>query len=175
MPDDVQLAVRGFIDLGQWLLDEWGSRGLKIAGQVDAGTATVDDVVNDGTDLATLALNSLVLIVSEFFDAAAVLTGEQDQPHIVSSANFDASGGVNVIGTDRVLRLAGALIDDFGDVALPETRVTIVPSELLPNQTQFHLEADVTGYPAVGYSGTVNVLDGPTGNILETVFVSLAG
>jgi hypothetical protein len=165
-------AVAGYIDLGKWLLDEWGGRASKFATRLDTRTVTANGVVADSADCAALAVQSLALIVNEAFDAAAVLTGKQDRPHIVFSGTFSTGNDPGAVKSVRTLRLAGPLVADLGHDALPVSVVIIEPDALRAGETEFHLEADATGHQAVGYSGTVLVLN-EKGDLIEPISVWL--
>ncbi|MEQ1786784.1 MAG: hypothetical protein ABL966_07010, partial [Acidimicrobiales bacterium] len=85
MGSGMQEAAEGYVELAQWWIDTWGTHVTKIAAKVDAGTYTADDGVADLSECASLAAESLVLLVNEAFDAAKILTGEQDGPNIVDT------------------------------------------------------------------------------------------
>lgn len=170
MTTGVQLALQGYIGLAGYLLGEWGDYASTIATQLDAGTLTADDVANNLANGTILAAQSAVLVVNEAFDAAAVLSGSQDQAQIVDSQPF--ATGAGVVASVRTLRLAGPLVADLHNDSLPEAVVAIVPTVLQIGDTSFSLQANATGHHAGGYSGTVNVLDA-TGAVVDSVTVWL--
>ncbi len=173
MATGARLAVLGYIQLGEFLLDQWGHLATTIATQLDAETLTADTVATNFSDCAVLAAQSLALVVNEAFDAAAVLGGSQDLPLEVKSPTFSTASAGGADASVRTLRLAGPLVADLGNDALPASVVTIVPAVLEAGETDFHLDADATGHQALGYSGTVQVLD-DTGAVVESVPVWLA-
>ena len=167
MATGFELAVDGYIDLAKWLVQEWGNRALNVAAHLDAGTCTADQAAADAGDCAMLGIQSATLIVNEALDAAAVMTGQQDLPHVVVSPPFSTSDG-GFATSIRTLQLAGDLVADLGADRLPALVVTIVPASLKAAETTFYLRADATGHDAVGYSGVVNVskADGtPVGSV----------
>jgi hypothetical protein len=169
MATGARLAVLDYIRLGESLLDKWGDLARAIATQVDSQTLTADTVTTNASECALLAAESLVLMVNTAFDAAAGCAGGRARPRPVRSQTFSTSDSARV----RALRLAGPLVADLGNDALPVSVVTIVPAVLQAGATDFHLEADTTGHQALGYSGTVQVLD-DTGALVESVPVWLA-
>ena len=172
MATGARLAVLGYIQLGEFLLDQWGQLARTIATQLDAETLTADKVATNFGDYAALSAQSLALIVNEAFDAAAVLGGRQDEPLEVPSQTFFTSAADGASARVRNLRLAGPLVADIGSDALPVSVVTIKPDVLPAGRTDFHLEANVTGHQALGYSGKVQVLDA-AGAVIESVPVWL--
>ena len=185
MATGVYFAVEGYVQLAQWLVDQWGQLATKIAKQLDAGTLTADAATADAGDGALLAAQSLVLVVSEAFDAAAVLGGEQDRPLVVLSHSFATTAGADA-QTVRTLRLEGPMVADLGNDQLPTSVVTIVPgtarrgrrqalpSTLQPGENAFHLEVDATGHHAGCYAGTVQVVRDDSGAVIESISVWLA-
>lgn len=167
MPTGVQLAVEGYVDLARFLVKSWGDLASKIATHVDAGTLSADDAVADATEGGLLAVQTVVLVVNEAFDALAVLSGAQDRPHIARSQPFSV-GSSSVGNGIRTLQIRGPLVADLGQDQL--TNVTIVPATLHPGETTFHLEVDAAGHQAVGYSGLLDVLD-QQGNVVESIAV----
>jgi hypothetical protein len=158
MATGARLAVAGYIELGQWLLDHWGDHFEKIAAQIDTGTVTVDAVVQDTAECAMLSAQSVVYTLTEAVDAVSLLRDTQDQPNVVPSVSFPVDR--NLIGPgQRFLRLAGPLAAALGSDTIPETSVQIVPSELGANDTGFSLTVDATDHPAGLYTGAVRVLD----------------
>jgi hypothetical protein len=158
MATGARLAVAGYIELGQWLLDHWGDHFEKIAAQIDTGTVTVDGVVQDTAECVMLSAQSVVYTYTEAVDAVALLRGSQDQPNVVSSVSFPVNR--NLIGPGlRLLRLAGPLAAALGSDTIPETSVQIVPPELGADDTGFSLTVDATDHPAGLYTGAVLVLD----------------
>ena len=159
MATGARLVVLDYIDLTEWLVNAWGDRASKIAARLDAGNYTADKAVADASSGAALAMQSLARMVATAFDAAAFMTGEQDQAHIVVSPVFSTADGGGLPDSVRTLRLAGPLVADLGRDALPVSVVSIKPPALRTGETTFRLEADATGHQALGYSGKVEVLD----------------
>lgn len=174
MATGFELAVEGYIDLAKWLVQEWGNRALKVAAHLDAGTCTADQAAADVGDCAMLGMQSAALVVTEALDAAAVMTGQQDRPHVVLSPPFSTSDGGGLPTSIRTLRLAGDLVADLGADRLPVSVVTIEPASLKAAETTFYLRADATGHDAVGYSGAVNV-SMADGSPVESIDVWLLG
>jgi hypothetical protein len=168
MATGARLAVLDYVRLGELLLDKWGDLARTIATQVDSETLTADKVTTNASECALLAAESLALMVNAAFDAAAGFAGGRSRLQPVHSQTFSTSDSARV----RALRLAGPLVADLGNDALPVSVVTIVPAVLEAGDTDFHLEADTTGHQALGYSGTVQVLD-DTGAVVEPVPVWL--
>ena len=172
MASGAKLAVLGYIGLGEFLLNAWGDLASTIATQLDSGTVTADEVASNLSTGAILAAQSMVLIVNEAFDAAAVMSGRQDQAMIVESQSFTTAAATGAVAGTLTLELAGPLVADLGNDSLPESVVAILPGILQPGDTTFHLEANATGHHAGGYSGNVEVLDGAR-NTVDTVSVWL--
>lgn len=175
MSTGARLAVEGYLQLAQWLVTTWGARASSMATKLDTGTYTTQDAAADLSACTSLAGESMVLLVNEAFDAAAVLSGAQDQPNIATSPTFSVSPLPSMAtSVVRTLHLSGPMVADLGTDALPVSVVSIVPPSLLKtSDTQFHLVADATGHSGMGYSGTVDVRD-PAGNHLESVPVWIA-
>ncbi len=174
MTTGARLAVEGYLQLADWWLESWGAHATSMAKKLDAGTYTADDAASDLSTCASLAVETMVLVVNEAFDAAAVLSGAQDQPNIATSPKFAVSSSPAPTGNlVRTLHLAGPLLADLGTDSLPVAVVSIVPGSLNPGDTVFELVADATGHAGVSYSGAVNVHD-PAGNLLESVSVWIA-
>ena len=169
MATGARSAVVGYIRLGEFLLGKWGDLARTIATQVDSEALTADTVTTNASECALLAAESVALMVNQAFDAAAVFAAGQGRAQTVRSETFSTSDAASV----RALRLAGPLVADLGNDALPASVVTIGPAVLMAGETDFHLEADTTGHQALGYSGTVQVLD-DTGAVVESVPVWLA-
>jgi hypothetical protein len=165
-------AVTGYVDLGTWLLKQWGDHALKVANRLDTGTYTVDGVVADTAECTALSAQSFAYIVNEAWDAFAVLGGTQDQPHYVTSGPFSTDKSAIVSGA-RTLRLAGPLQADLGSDQLPASAITIEPATLQPSETTFYLRANTTGHEAVAYSGNVEAVDA-TGLVTESIPVFVA-
>jgi len=87
-----------------------------------------------------------------------------------TSDEFLATGST-FAQTPRALRLPSPLTSDFDDTMLSPSAVTLSPDILLPGVQAFRLEVDPTGYPAAGYSGTVEVHDALHGGVIESVAV----
>lgn len=168
-------AVEGYIQLAQWAVREWGARATAIAQRLDAGTYTADTVMADLTKSAALAVESLVLLVNEPFDAAQALLGEHDRPHIVTSHQpFTTEGGV-AADRKRRLRVDGPLVALLGSDTLPASAVRFDRNPLPPGVTQFRLVVDATGHDGVTYTGAVSVLEltGPTPVQTIAVWISV--
>jgi hypothetical protein len=164
-----ELAVQGYIELGQWLLDKWGAHSLKIATQIDNGTLTPDAMIADINACAFLSLQSAGLFVNEAFDAVAVLSGQQDQPRQVTSvASFSTINSAS----ERTLR-SSDLTSAFQDDVVPASAVAFVPPTLGPGISQFSLVVAVTGHHSEAYFGSVDVLDS-NGVVIDNVPVWIA-
>jgi hypothetical protein len=150
-----ELAVQGYIELGQWLLDNWGNHYLTIATQIDNGSLTADALLGDVNACGFLSVQSAALIANEAFDAAAVLTGQQDQPVVVTSTSFPTLDSANPL----MLGFAGDLIGDFGDDTIPGSAVVFPVNPIPPHAQQFQFIVTATDHHSEGYSGTVQVFD----------------
>ena len=164
-----ELAVQGYVQLGQWLLDNWGAHYLKVATQIDNGTLTADAAVGDLNACGFLSLQSAGLILNEAFDAAAVLSGQQDQPRQITSTFFATVDSASPL----TLHLVGDLIADFLDDTILGNAVTFDPNPIPAHAKQFQFVVTVTRHRSEGYSGTVQVLDS-NGAIVDTVPVWIA-
>ena len=60
--------MTGYIDLGNWLVKQWGDHALKVASRLDGGAYTADGVVADTAECAALSAQSIAYIVNEAFD-----------------------------------------------------------------------------------------------------------
>ena len=142
-------VVEGYTRLGSWLVERWAAQASKVAGKLDAGTYDAKSAADDMASTASLAAETGFLLVSEAFDAVAVLTGRQGLPHIVYSDWFDSSL------PGATLSVAGALTDVLHSDALHPSVVAVEPSSLGPGETQFRLRADASGHRAGTYLGSV--------------------
>src|SRR5215207_9152600 len=141
-------VVDGYNRLAASLLERWSAHASMVATKLDAGGYDADDAAADLAATASLATESGFLLASEALDAAAILTGRQDEPHIVDSEVFSTS----LAGAK--LRLAGPLVSGHGS-ALPAAVVSVKPPELEPTEADFSLRADATGHRAGTYVGSV--------------------
>src|SRR5262245_22427423 len=118
MGTGVRAAVEGYIDLGTQLMKSWGDHARKIATRLDTEQYTLDEAVADTAEWGALTVQSVFYIFNEAFDAAAVLTGKQDQPHILTAGPFTTSRTV-AAGALRSLQLTGPMKASLGPDALP--------------------------------------------------------
>lgn len=143
-------VVEGYTDLASLLLERWSAHASKVADKLDAGTYDVDGVVADLTTTAALSAESGFLLASEALDAIAILTGRQRQPHIVDSVPFHTNS------PGATLALADPLANGHKSDSLPTSVISIVPSALAANATEFRLRANATGRRSGIYAGLVN-------------------
>jgi hypothetical protein len=161
-------AVEGWVELGAWWLDSWGKHVSKIATKVDNGTYTAADATTDLVDCAYLAGETVLLIGNEVVDAAAVLSGKQDKPVVLESAEFATT---LKLGAERRLSLEGPLTNPLVTDQIPATAVTFLPNPLPANAPRFRLQVVATGFAGVAYIGTVGVYDTTTTARIETITV----
>ena len=164
MANRVGLAVDGYLQLAEYLVEQWRDRATQLAQQIESRDVSPDTMVKTAQDWMTMAFQSVALVVNEAFDASEAMRGSEDKPHVVVSATFDTSGG-NAAHAVRTLELDGPLVADLGHDAIPASAVTMRPDSLAPQQTSFELVVDGTGHPALGYSGHVIVRDAQGGQI----------
>jgi len=147
MPDPLSHAVRGYSALASELGARWSAHASKVAAKLDAGKYDVDDAVADLAATALLVGDSWFLLGNEALEAAAILSGRQDQPHVIVSRPYTAPRGAK-------LELTGPLTNGWADT-LPVGVVGIQPSQLAADKTEFSLRAVVTGRPPGTYLGGV--------------------
>ncbi len=156
-------AVEGWIKLGEWWVDKWGSHLNKIANKVDSGSYTADDATTDLVDCAYLAAETTFLVGSKMVDTASVIGGRQNQPVIITSGPFRAE---KAAASERRLALDGPLVSPLATNPIPTSLVTILPepkpntftaSHLPANTTAFRLQVTATGCEGVAYVGQVGV------------------
>lgn len=141
-------VVDGYAELGSWLLERWSVHASAVAKKLDAGGYDADSAAADVARTAALTAESGFLLASEAFDAMAILTGRQCEPHLVESELF------STLLAGAILTLAGPLVSGHGDT-LAARLVSCVPSQLGPKETEFCLRADATGHHGGTYVGTV--------------------
>jgi hypothetical protein len=163
-------AVDGYVQLAQWWVQAWSDYAGGVAGRMGSDSYTYDQMVGDACDAANLAAESMVLFVSEAYDACAVIK-EPGTRTPLQSEPFWTSPPQPPDGSERDLRLSGALHALLGNDLLSPSSITIVPSTLHGMETEFRLEADVTGRSGLTYTGSVDVVDTATGAKLESVIV----
>jgi hypothetical protein len=159
-------VVDGYVELGNYLVDRWRDHAANIAAKVEGPQYGADDAVNDLGATTSLAAQSGFLIVSEAFDALAILTGRQSQPYSVDSDVFDSPL------PGATLALAGPLTNGFSS-PLPASAVTIDPTKLDQGQTRFRLQVNATGQRAGTYVGQVQASDGAAMQLVD-VWVTVA-
>jgi hypothetical protein len=111
-----------------------------------------------------------VLVANEALDAVALITGQQDKPHVVSSDTFSTTIGLS---DARRLDLMGSLKGMNGKYTLPISAVQVSPPLLAPKATDFQLRVDGTDQPGVTYFGFVQVRSTATMQVLDTVTVHI--
>jgi hypothetical protein len=148
-------VVNGYARLGSWLVDSWSAQASKVAQKLDARTYDAQSAADDLASTASLTAETGFLLVSEAFDAVAILTGRQGEPHSVASAWFDSQlpGGT--------LSVPAALTNVLHSDTLHPSVVTI---ERLPppDETWFRLRADASGHRAGTYLGTASAFKAGT-------------
>jgi hypothetical protein len=147
-------AVQGYTTLASSLFERWSALATKTATKVDAGNYDAASWAEDVTAGVTLATEAGYLWVAEAFQAAATLAGVEGGGSIVTSQPFEAPAGAS-------LELAGPLVKGPGLEQLPVSAVTIEPEHLGPDQTEFTLTVDATGYCGATYVGKVNAYTDP--------------
>lgn len=170
MSDGMARAVDGYVQLTRWWVQAWNDHARAVAGRMDAKTYTYDQMVDDACDAANLAAESMVLFVSETFDACTAMKAPKTRAPLKSEL-FWTSPPLPPDGSERVLRLSGALRALLGQDVLSPSTVTVRPSTLHGMETQFRLEVDATGKAGVTYTGSVEVVNAATGARLESITV----
>ena len=143
-------VVEGYARLGSWLVERWGAQASKVGKKLDAGGYDAHSAAEDAASTASLAAETGFLLVSEALDAVAVLSGRQGEPHIVCSDSFSSSL------PGAALTVPGPLTDVLQSDSLHPSVVTIKPSSLGPNDTEFRLRADASGHRAGTYVGSIS-------------------
>ncbi len=170
MASNFNLAIDGYIQLAEYLVEQWRDRAGDLAAQIESRNLNPDAMMKTAQDWMTMAFQSVALVVNEAFDAGEAMRGSEDHRHVVVSPPFATNSGGTAAHGVRTLELAGPLIADLGHDAIPVSAVTLRPDSLPPQQTTFELVVDGTGHPALGYSGHVSVLDAK-GEQIESVDV----
>jgi hypothetical protein len=168
--DGMARAVDGSVQLARWWVQAWSDHAAAVAGRMNAKTYTYDQMVDDACDAANLAAESMVLFVSEAYDACAVMKAPGTRAPLESDL-FRTSDPLPPNGSERVLRLGGALRALLGQHVLSPSTVTVRPPTLSGMKTEFRLEVDPTGKAGLAYTGSVEVVDAVTGAHLESVTV----
>jgi hypothetical protein len=170
MTNRYELVVDGYVQLAGYLMEQWGQRYTNIAAQIDQGALNSETLMATASDCVGFAVQSVALLLNETLDAAAVMSGTQDEPHIVTSATFETSATGDAAAGRRTLRVAAPMIADLGHDSLPLAAITVQPDTLEPGATTFELAVDASGHPALGYSGVVHVHD-EAGQQIEAIDV----
>ncbi len=170
MSDGMARAVDGYVQLARWWVQAWSDHAGAVAGRMDAKTYTYDQMVDDACDTANLAAESMVLFVSETLDACTVMKSPGTRAPLESEL-FRTSDPLPPDGSERVLRLGGALHALLGSDVLSPSTVTVRPSTLHGMETEFWLEVDATGKAGLTYTGSVEVVNATTGAHLESITV----
>ncbi len=171
MSDSMARAVDGYVQLTRWWMQAWSDRAGAVAGRMGAETYTYDQMVDDACDAANLATESMVLFLSGTFDACTVMKGTKTREPLESEI-FRTSDPLPPDGSERVLRLGGALRSLLGQHVMSPSTVTVKPSSTLHGmETEFQLEVDPTGKAGLTYTGSVEVVDAVTGAHLEWITV----
>ena len=149
MASPLEQVADGYARLATTLVDRWSTYASQVAGKWDAGRYGPEDAMADAAAYGFLVTESLLLVATEGLDAVAILSGRQDQPHMVDSDVFS----IGRPGAE--LALAGPLVGGWGTDALPVDAVEIVPASAGRGLTAFTLRADATGHKGDTYVGTV--------------------
>lgn len=158
-------VLEGYLDLASQLLNHWTPFLNGVSAQVEAGTYQATDATTGFPAAAKLVADSWMWIGSEAIDALAILTKDFGEQEVVTGYATLSTG------TTRTLALKGPL-KSVTDKELPAHRVTIVPTTLDPNSTEFALHVNGDGMKARTYDGWV-VATPAQGGVAEEVFVSV--
>lgn len=159
-------VVQGYSELASFLLQRWTEHASKVAARLDDGSYDADSAAADLAKSMSLTVESGFLLASEALDAAAILSGDQRQPHLVDSVGFTSPL------PGAALSLEGALVNTLDTDHLPAAVVTIRPLQLAAAAADFSLRADATGHRAGTYWGTVRAT-APAAEDLAPVWITV--
>jgi hypothetical protein len=145
MQSPLAAFVQDCTKIASSLLDDWSDHASKVASKLDEGTYDADSATADLAVTATLATESGLRLAFGWLDALAVLTGGPRGPHQPFPATLPGA----------TLAPAGPFENGHRSDSLPQGVITVHPSVLGPNETEFVLRADATGRRAGVYVGTV--------------------
>lgn len=130
------------------MLEQWSALASKSASKMDAGAYDAASAAEDAIAGTTLAAEGAWLWTAWACEAFAKLYGLEAGPNIAESQPFPAAKGAS-------LKLAGPLAKGPGLDRLPASAVTIEPEQLGPDEEQFVLRANGSGYRGATYVGLV--------------------
>jgi hypothetical protein len=149
MDSRVSDLVQSYTRLASSLLERWSELASRTASKVDAGAYDASSAAEDVVAGSWLATEAAGLWAAQTLSAYATLAGYKPEPNIQTSEPFKAAKGAK-------LDLRGALVRGPGPDNLPPSAISIQPPQLGPDQTEFTLEVDATGYRGGTYVGVVN-------------------
>jgi hypothetical protein len=148
MSSPIGEVVRGYTNLATSLLEQWGDHAAKLAAKVDGGELDGPAMAAELVSCATLATRSGLEMVEEAIDAAAILSGTLAAEKVVTSRAFHAPAGAT-------LKLREELEIGAGLGFVKKGAVTIDPSQLGPEETEFRIRVDTSELHGGTYVGAV--------------------
>lgn len=152
-------VLDGYADRSRELIAAWAPFLNDLSARLGAGPYGADDAAADFPAVAKLAVESMVALGAEAFDAMSILTLGFDEKETVGGLMLAKAS------TTRTLTVKEDLKSVTGET-LPKSHVTIEPDHLAPQETEFTLSADTNGVKARTYDGWVVATD-PVGAISE--------
>ena len=141
-------VLDGYSDLVDELQASWAQFLNGISTKLAAGPYGPDDAAADFPAAVQLALESMIAVGSEAFDALSIMTS--------SFSEKTTEGGLVLAKSNlaRALTVKADFVSVTGEV-LPKDQITISPDQLPPGETQFALEVNTDGVKARTYDGWV--------------------
>lgn len=158
-------VLQGYSELTKDLLADWTPFLSDLSTKLGAAPYGPNEAAADFPAAAKLAIDSVIAIGSEAFDALAVLTSS-------FSEEATEKGVLAKAKTDRVLTAEADFVSVTGEV-LAKSRITFEPDHLPPGETEFVLKVDGDGVKARTYDGWVvaTASNGHADRVQETVTI----
>lgn len=165
-------AIEGYVGLGKWWVKEWGEHLTAAMGVLYGGTYDLKAGTKVAGECASFAAESVVLLVSEAFDAAATIAAGDDPQNIVTA---QVTGSLSSPGTGpRFLKMRGPLTCALGGDTIPPHRITIKQEKVVGANASFELVVDATGRDGGYYQGSVGVVPVGSTKPVEEIAVGIS-